>query len=103
MASAANSVIQDPLKIGNALKTIAMRIRGAKTDLEEADLDTEGMVTSTAKLRKEVLALSGVDILKDKNTFKSTYQILDELANKWSDLTDIQQANYNCLYVQKCA
>ena len=36
------------------------------------------MVTSTAKLRKEVLALSGVDILKDKNTFKSTYQILDD-------------------------
>lgn len=77
-----------------------MRIRGAETDLQEAGLDTEGMVTSTAKLRKEVLALSGVDILKDKNTFKSTYQILDELANKWSDLTDIQQADYTlaCMY-----
>lgn len=103
LASAANSVIQDPQKIGTALKTISMRIRGAETDLQEAGLDTEGMVTSTAKLRKEVLALSGVDILKDKNTFKSTYQILDELANKWSDLTDIQQADYTCLYVQKCA
>ena len=22
---------------------------------------------------------------------------------KWSDLTDIQQADYTCLYVQKCA
>lgn len=103
LASAANSVIQNPEKIGTALKTISMRIRSAETDLEEAGLDTEGMVTSTAKLRKEVLALSGVDILKDKNTFKSTYQILDELANKWSDLTDIQQADYTCLYVQKCA
>ena len=103
LASAANSVIQNPEKIGTALKTISMRIRSAETDLEEAGLDTEGMVTSTAKLRKEVLALSGVDILKDKNTFKSTYQILDGLANKWSDLTDIQQADYTCLYVQKCA
>lgn len=103
LASAANSVIQNPEKIGTALKTIAMRIRSAETDLEEAGLDTEGMVTSTAKLRKEMLALSGVDILKDKDTFKSTYQILDELANKWSDLTDIQQADYTCLYVQKCA
>lgn len=103
LASAANSVIQNPEKIGTALKTISMRIRSAETDLEEAGLDTEGMVTSTAKLRKEMLALSGVDILKDKDTFKSTYQILDELANKWSDLTDIQQADYTCLYVQKCA
>lgn len=103
LASAANSVVQNPEKVGTALKTISMRIRSAESDLQEAGLDTEGMVTSTAKLRKEVLALSGVDILKDKNTFKSTYQILDELANKWSDLTDIQQANYTCLYVQKCA
>lgn len=103
LASAANSVVQNPEKVGTALKTISMRIRSAESDLQEAGLDTEGMVTSTAKLRKEVLALSGVDILKDKDTFKSTYQILDELANKWSDLTDIQQADYTCLYVQKCA
>lgn len=78
-----------------------MRIRSAETDLEEAGLDTEGMVTSTAKLRKEVLALSGIDILKDKDTFKSTYQILDELANKWSDLTDIQQASVTELIAGK--
>lgn len=103
LASAANSVVQNPEKVGTALKTISMRIRSAESDLQEAGLDTEGMVTSTAKLRKEVLALSGVDILKDKDTFKSTYQILDELADKWSDLTDIQQADYTCLYVQKCA
>ena len=48
------------------------------------------------------MALSGVDIMKDSTTFKSTYDILDELSEKWSDLTDIQQAN-SCLYVQKCA
>lgn len=102
LVTAANEVVQDPDRVGNAFKTISMRIRGAKTEMEELGLDTEGMVTSVATLREEVMALSGVDIMQDENTFKSTYDILDELATKWQDLTDIQQAK-SCLYVQKCA
>lgn len=74
----------------------------ATTELEEAGESTEGMAESTAALRKEVMALAGVDIMENDTTFKNTYQILDELSTKWSDLTDIQQAN-SCLYVQKCA
>lgn len=81
---------------------MSMRIRGAKTELEEAGLETEGMAESTAKLREEIKALSGVDIMLDENTFKSTYDIMDELSEKWKDLEDIQQAN-GCLNVQKCA
>jgi len=77
-----------------AFKTISMRIRGADTELQQAGLDTEGMVESTAKLRQEVMALSGVDIMKNENEFKSTYDILDELSTKWQDLTDIQQAKF---------
>lgn len=50
------------------------------------------MVESTAKLRAEIKALSGVDIMLNNNTFKSTYQILDELSLKWKDLSDISQA-----------
>lgn len=67
--------------------------RMAKTELEEAGLETEGMAESTATLREEIKALSGVDIMLNENTFKSTYQILDELSTKWKDLTDIQQAS----------
>lgn len=78
-----------------------MRIRGATTELEEAGLDTEGMATSTAKLREELIALSGVDIMLDNNTFKSTYQILEELSNKWKDLSDIQQASITELIAGK--
>lgn len=51
------------------------------------------MAESTAELREEILALSGIDIMVDDSTFKSTYQILDELAAKWQDLTDIQRAS----------
>lgn len=102
LITAGNAVLQDPERVGNGLKTISMRIRGATTELEEAGESTEGMAESTAALRKEVMALAGVDIMQDEDSFKSTYQILDELSTKWSDLTDIQQAN-SCLYAQKCA
>lgn len=47
------------------------------------------------------MALSGIDIMKDKNTFKSTYQIMDELSRKWKDLTDIQQASITELIAGK--
>ena len=78
-----------------------MRIRGATTELEEAGLETDGMAESTAKLREEIMALSGIDIMIDKNNFKSTYDILDELSQKWSDLTDIQQASITELLAGK--
>ena len=110
LITAANTVVQDPAAVGTAFKTISMRIRGAKTELEDAGLETEGMVESTSKLREEILALSGVDIMASATEFKSTYQILDELSDKWKDLTDIQQASVTELiagkiyqYVQKCA
>lgn len=93
LITAANTVVQDPDTVGTAFKTISMRIRGATTELEEAGLETDGMASSTAKLREEILALSGVDIMENDTTFKSTYDILDELSNKWAELTDIQQAS----------
>lgn len=55
--------------------------------------DTTGMVTSVSKIREEFKALSGVDIMKDENTFKSTTQIVLELADAWEHMTDIQRAS----------
>ena len=70
--------------------------------MEELGLDTENMVESTSKLRGEIMALSGVDIMEaDGKTFKSTYSILDELSQKWQDLTDIQQATVTELIAGK--
>lgn len=101
LVAAANAVVQDPDSIGTAFKTISMRIRGAKTELEDAGLETEGMVDSVAKLRQEVKALTDVDIMENDDTFKSTYDILDELSQKWQDLTDIQQASVTELIAGK--
>ena len=78
-----------------------MRIRGAKTELQDAGLETEGMAESTAKLREEIQALSGVDIMLDDSTFKSTYDILDALSQKWGELSDLSRANITELIAGK--
>ena len=101
LITAANSVLQDPSSVGTGLKTISMRVRGASTELEKAGLDTDGMAESVAKLREEIKALSGVDIMIDDNNFKSTFDILDELSVKWKDLTDIQRASVTELIAGK--
>ena len=87
-----------------ALKTLSLRLRGAKTELEEAGLETENMAETTATLQKKLLGLTGgkVDIMLDANTFKNTTEILREMSGVWEDMTDIQQADC-CLCVQKCA
>lgn len=96
LATAANEVVQDAEKVGTSLKTMSMRLRGADTaELEEAGLATDGMAKSVSKLRQELLLLTGnkVDIQIDEDTFKSTYQIMQDLAKVWNELTDISQAN----------
>ena len=66
----------------------------AKTELEAAGEDTSGMVESVSKLREQVLALSGVDILEaNGKDFKSTTQIIRELAQVYEKLDGIDQAN----------
>lgn len=95
LATAANTVVQDPEKVGTTLKTVSMFLRAAKTEAEDAGESTEGMASSVSELRDEILALTGnkVDIQIDDDTFKSTYQILKELSEVWNELTDVSQAN----------
>lgn len=95
---AANNVIQDPDMVGTMWKTVSMRIRGAKTELEEAGLETEYMAESTSKLRDSIKGLTnvgglgGFDIMKDEKTFKSTYEIILGISKVWKELSDIDQA-----------
>ena len=106
----ANEVVNNPDVVANGWRTVALRIRGAKTELEQAGDDTEGMVESTAKLRDLVKGISGVDIMLDEKTFKSTYEIIEEIGRVWHDISDIDQASLLeaiagrfYLSVQKCA
>lgn len=95
---AANNVIQDPDVVGTMWKTVSMRIRGAKTELEEAGLETEFMAESVSSLRDSINALTnidglgGFDIMKDEKTFKSTYDIILGISKVWKEMSDIDQA-----------
>lgn len=87
-----NLIQQDASTTAAALKILSLRIRGAKAELEDMGESTDGLVTSTSKLREEIKALSGVDIMLDDKTFKSTAQIVKELGAVYESLDDVSQA-----------
>lgn len=93
LAAAVNGVLQDADTSGTYLKTLSMYLRASKTDAENAGIATDGMADSVSELRSELKQLAGVDIMKNDNTFKSTYQIMKELSEVWKDLSDTTQAN----------
>lgn len=94
LVTATNSVLQDPEKVGNMWKTVSARIRGAKTELEEAGEDTDGMVESTSKLQALIKGMTGFDIMKsDGKTFKDIYDIIIGIGEKWQDLNDVDRAS----------
>lgn len=67
LVTAANSVVQDPDKVGTALKTTSMFLRAAKAEAQDAGIEIEGMANSVSKLRGDLLALTSgqVDIMKN--------------------------------------
>lgn len=110
--TAADEIIQSPEVSGTGVRTIAMRLRNTAGALEELGEDAEGAAESVTKLQTQLLNLTGgrVDIMLDKDTFKNTYEILEEISNVWDSLTDKAQADITrlvagkyALCVQKCA
>ena len=93
LTATANKIIQDADSVGTALKTTSLRLRGTDAKiLEEEGLDSEGAVTSKSKLQGKVKALSGVDILTATGEYKSTYEILSQIADVWENINDMDQA-----------
>ena len=93
LTATANKIIQDADSVGTALKTTSLRLRGTDVKvLEEEGLDSEGAVTSKSKLQSKVKAISGVDILTATGEYKSTYEILSEIADVWEKIDDMDQA-----------
>ncbi len=88
----AYDVTQDAAEVGNMWKTVSLRLTGAKTTLEAMGEDTEGMITSTSKLRDQIKGLTGgFDIMKDKNNFKSTYDIIIGLGEAMKSMSQINK------------
>lgn len=78
----------------NMWKTVSARLRGADQELTDMGETTEGMVTSTSKLRDLVKGITGFDIMQDAagTQFKDIYDIVVGIGEKWNDLSDINRA-----------
>lgn len=92
LITAGNLIQQDASTTASAMKILSLRIRGAKADLDAMGESTDDLSDSTSKMREELKALTGVDIMKDENTFKSTAEIIQEMGKNWDKLTDVSKA-----------
>ena len=87
-------ITQDANAMGNALRTISLRIRGMKGELEALNEETEG-IESISKIQTQILNLTGnkVNIFDSDNNFRSTYDILKDISEVYNDLRDPSRAD----------
>lgn len=93
LITAGNIIQQNADTTANALKILSLRIRGSKTELEAMGESTDDLASSTSKLREEIKALTGVDIMENEDTYKSTAKIIQEIGKNWEKLSDVSQAS----------
>lgn len=98
MVGAISEVTQDPEKAGNSLKVLSLRLRGMKGELEELGEESEG-VENISKMQGQILKLTNgkVNIFDGAGDFKSTYEIMRDIADVYDELSSTQQAEV-CLY-----
>ncbi|HBF6892482.1 TPA: phage tail tape measure protein [Clostridioides difficile] len=86
MITATNEAIQNPEKVGNGLKSVAINLAGMKVSADDGTLS----LNKTAKGLKEI---AGITIYKNKDTgeLKNMVQLLDELKGKWGELREDEQ------------
>ena len=82
-----NEIAQDASSVGNALKTISVRIRAMDEETGEFD-DT--LQTISGDIYE--LTHGQVSIMQDANTYKDIYTILDDISKVWDSLTDKEHA-----------
>jgi len=98
LATAANTVVQDPSKVGAGLRTIALRLTGteaARKELEELGEDiSDFQVTTTSKLNQQIMDLTktqdglSVSLLDMNGNYRSTYEILLDIAKIWDKIAE---------------
>ncbi len=94
LGTAATEITRDSDSVGNALKTISMRVRGYDEQTEAYTGDVEQLSGAIANLTKTAKTPGGISLFTDssKQTFKSTYDLLKEISQIYSQLSDKNQA-----------
>ena len=86
LISSANESIQDPQRVGNGLKTIAINLAGMKTNAKTGAME----LNKTAMALKDI---AGIDVFTDesKTQTKDMMTLMNEIKGKWGELNDAQQ------------
>lgn len=94
LETAAVEITRDAASVGTAFKTIGMRLRGYDENVEAYTNDVEVLSGKIADLTKTGKTPGGISLFTDENKteYKSTVQLLREIADIYDDLTDKNQA-----------
>lgn len=95
MVTGITEVTQDPEKAGNSLKVLSMRLRGMKGELQDLGEETDENVENLSQMQGKVLNLTHgkVNIFDNTGDFKSTYEIMQGIADIYDDLADSDKAD----------
>lgn len=97
LVTAGNSIVQDPESVGAGLRTISLRLVGteeAKKQLEA--LGEEAANITSSKMRDIIMSATkvasnefqGFDILDENGNYKSTYEILQGIADIYDEIVE---------------
>ena len=90
LITAGTEITRDSSRMGNALRTISMRIRGLDEETGEA-------VDSLKQIDSIITNLTGkqISLFTDdsKTTYRSTYEILKDISKVWNTISDKNQAD----------
>ena len=94
LGTAAIEITRDAPSVGNALKTVSMRLRGYDEETEQLSDDLKSLTGDIADLTKSAQHPMGASLFTDetRTEYKSTYQILKDISEVYDELTDKQQA-----------
>lgn len=89
LLTAANTTVQDISKSSTGLRTVAARLRNTKTELDELG---EAMTEAQYDALVQGLTKANVALTDAQGNFRSTYDIIKDLAKVWNQLSNMDQA-----------
>lgn len=94
MLTGMSEITQSAPEAGNALKILAMRVRGYDEETDSYTNDTEELSGAIADLTKTAKTPGGISLFTDdtKQTYKDTYTLMEEISEIYDDLTDKNRA-----------
>lgn len=86
---AANTTIQDANKASTGLRTLTARLRNTKAELDELG---EEMTSAKYEGIVQMLTKHQVSLMDLNGEYRSTYDIMKDIAGLWNDLSSMEQA-----------